>query len=609
MHPVIRTALLVAAMAAATGPRAEAQFPFTPADSAAAADSARADSVAIDSANAVRRAEAQQHVTEQVPIAPLVGVAGPRPPLSRIVFNRDSLDWLGARTVGDLLSLVPETYVWRGGWIGRPEMVNYQGRGASSVEYFLDGLPYLPIGPDSVGVDAAFLPLALLDRIEVEPTPGLLRVHLFTSRHDRLAARSRIAAATGDGDLTRYHGLLERRFPSGVGFGVAADYVDAPTLSGSSSDSRVTNYWVQGSWLPTERVGIQYQLVRSDAERDPFVAEGGVLLGPGLVGRRTDQQLRAFLRGGGPGRESSLNLFLGRTAWDDDDPDGVDQGLTQAGAVATLRRTAWSVTGQGFWRSRWTPLDTRAALGLTAAPGFTLNLEGALQLHDGDRSSQWVAARAGSRLGPLVLAVSGRTGQIVAAPSIESWPEQTVTDFGGQVALEHSWISAGAGFSRVDAFAPAPFQPFEAVAALRPTAAADWLTFRGRLAPLSWLSAEGWYTTPADVEPDGSPPAHFVAMGTIRTGFRRRYRSGALDIKAQLGVEGWGDGVLGVADGGAPVVLPSAMHLRMHIQLRLGDFMAYFNRVNLTSETVPYVPGFTIPQYGSVFGFRWDFLN
>ena len=289
---------------------ARAQIPVTPADSAAA-DSARADSAAVDSANAARYAAARRQTTEIAPIAPLLGVEGPRPPLTRIVFDRDSLDWLGARTVGDLLALVPGTYVWRGGWTGRPEAVNYDSRGASSVEYFLDGVPYVPVGPDSVGVDAAFLPLGLLDRIEVEPWPGLLRVHLFTSRHDRLAARSRIAAATGDGDLTRYHGLLERRFPSGVGFGVAADYLDAPTLGAASSNSRVTNYWLQGSWLPNARVGVQYQLVRSDAERDPFVTGGGATIGDGLIGRRTDQQLRAFLRGGGAGRESSLNLLVG----------------------------------------------------------------------------------------------------------------------------------------------------------------------------------------------------------------------------------------------------------------------------------------------------------
>ena len=50
------------------------------------------------------------------------------------------------QTVGDLLTQVPGVYLWRGGFIGRPEPVNYQARGASSAEYYLDGLPYVAAG-------------------------------------------------------------------------------------------------------------------------------------------------------------------------------------------------------------------------------------------------------------------------------------------------------------------------------------------------------------------------------------------------------------------------------------------------------------------------------
>jgi hypothetical protein len=606
LRRALHAALALAALASVAPIPAAAQVPVTAADSAAA-DSAAADSAAVDSAAAARYRAARGQVVERVPVPPLVGTEGPRPPLTRIVFTRDSLDWAGARTVGDLLALVPGTYVWRGGWIGRPEPVNFQARGASSVEYLLDGLPYLPAGPDSVGIDPAFLPLNFLDRIEVEPWPGLLRVHLFTSRHDRLAARSRILASTGDGDLTRYHGLLERRFPSGLGLGFAFDYLDAPALGGSAADSRVTNYWLQGSWLPSERIGLQYQLVRSDAERDPFVA-GGATIGAGLTGRRTDHQLRAFLRGGVSGR-SSLNFFLGRTSWDDTDPAGPDQGVTQIGAIGTLRGARASLTGRGAWRSDHTPLDAGATLAWSPAPALTANVEGVLRMHDGDRTTGWVGGRVGSRVGPLELALTGRTGQVVAAPAVAASPEQTVTDYGARLGLELGWLAAEAGYTRVDAFAPAGFQQFEAVAAPRAVPSADWVTFRGRLAPLSWLALEGWYTTPGEPGPDGAPPAHYVAQGTIRTGFNRRFPSGAFDLKLQLGIEGWDTGVLGESPSGTPVVLPSATQLRMHIQLRLGDFMAYFNRVNLTAEADSYVPGFPIPNYGSVFGFRWDFLN
>jgi len=111
------------------------------------------------------------------------------------VFDRDSIEWGHASTVGDLLLQVPGVYLWRGGFVGRPEPVNYQGRGATSAEYYLDGLPYVATGVDSVAVDPALFSLSFLDRIEVERWPGLLRVHLVTRRHDRRAPRSRIGIA------------------------------------------------------------------------------------------------------------------------------------------------------------------------------------------------------------------------------------------------------------------------------------------------------------------------------------------------------------------------------------------------------------------------------
>ncbi len=149
----------------------------------------------------------------------MLGVEGPRPPLTRIVFTRDSIEWGHAATVSDLLTQVPGVYLWRGGYIGRPEPVSFQGRGGASAEYYLDGVPYVAAGVDSVVVDPALFSISLLERIEVERWPGQLRVHLFTKRHDRPAARSRIAIARGDDDLARYEASLERRYASGLGSG------------------------------------------------------------------------------------------------------------------------------------------------------------------------------------------------------------------------------------------------------------------------------------------------------------------------------------------------------------------------------------------------------
>ena len=85
----------------------------------------------------------------------------PRPALTRIVFTRDSIEWGHAATLGDLLTQVPGVFLWRGGYIGRPEPVNFQARGASSVEYFLDGMPYVAAGIDSVWVDPVLISLVV----------------------------------------------------------------------------------------------------------------------------------------------------------------------------------------------------------------------------------------------------------------------------------------------------------------------------------------------------------------------------------------------------------------------------------------------------------------
>jgi len=225
-------------------------------------DSAYADSLAADSVNTTERylrEQAQGNV--KVPVLPLLGVEGPRPPLTRMVFTRDSIEWGHAATVGDLLLQVPGVYLWRGGYTGRPEPVNFAARGASSAEYFLDGVPYVAAGVDSVGVDPVLVSLVFLDRIQVERLPGQIRVHLFTRRNERLAARSRIAIARGDNDYARYDAELERRFTSGFGFALGADYLSSPTVAVSSSNYSNTQLWAQGSYHPTPWVGLQYQLL------------------------------------------------------------------------------------------------------------------------------------------------------------------------------------------------------------------------------------------------------------------------------------------------------------------------------------------------------------
>jgi hypothetical protein len=551
----------------------------------------------------------QQNV--RVPVLPLLDVEGPRPPLSRIVFTRDSIEWGHAATVGDLLTQVPGVFLWRGGYIGRPEPVSFQGRGSASAEYYLDGIPYVPAGVDSIGVDPALFSISLLDRIEVERWPGQLRVHLFTKRHDRQAPRSRIGVARGDNDFARYEASLERRFRSGLGFGLAGDYLSSPTASGSSSDYSNTQIWAQGSYIRSEHFGVQYQLVRSGPTRDVFVTvDPGFqdTISLGYDAKRTDAQIRMTIKGRGTaGLGPRADLIYARTGWTG---EGFKQQINQIGGYLTYRMPRFSLTGSAFHRTRWTPLDARAGLGWNPIAPFSARGELVHLRHFGGRSSDYANLSAGLEL-VRGLAVTGtaRIGKVVAAPAILTDPEQNVRDF--QAAL--GWNRAQLGFqliyARTSAFAPPGYPEYSRVAALAPSPRTEWITGSVRLAPLQWMTLDGWHSDPRGVTPEGIPPTHSMIGGTIRSKFLRKFPSGIFDLKLRLALETWGSGVSGRDSLGAPITLKGATFLRSLVQIQLDQFTIYWERGNLTSSSLTYVPGFEIPAYGSNFGVSWGFHN
>jgi hypothetical protein len=130
-----------------------------------------------------------------------------------------------------------------------------------------------------------------------------------------------------------------------------------------------------------------------------------------------------------------------------------------------------------------------------------------------------------------------------------------------------------------------------------------------RVAPLRWITLEGWYSDPRDVTPEGIPPTHSLAAATIRSKFLRQFPSGIFDLKLRFSVESWGTGVIGRDAGGAPIRLGGATFYRSLLQIQLQSFSIYWDRGNLSATSLTYVPGFEVPSYGTVFGVRWEFLN
>jgi hypothetical protein len=574
-------------------------------------DTLLADSLPEDTVDYTARfLEAQQQVAVRTPVLPILAPAGPRPAFTRTVFTRDSIEWGHAVTVGDLRTQIPGVYLWRGGFIGRPEPVNFQARGATSAEYYLDGLPYVAAGVDSVAVDPALFSISFLDRIEVERWPGLLRVHLFTRRHDRVAPRSRIGIARGDDDYARYEGSLERRFANGIGFAAAADYLNSPTASGSTSGYSNTQFWLQGHYVPNARIGFQYQLVRSSPERDPFVNALPVpndTIGAGFDASRTDAQLRASWRARDDGMGPRIEALYGRTGWDG---AGIDQQVNQVGGGLGYRTPVFSVGASAYHRTRWTALDVRGTAGWNPVPAVAATVEAVHQRHYGGRNSNYVFLAGGLQpVRGLSLTGSARFGDVVAAPSISADTAQEVRDYEAAIGWERERLGLRLSFSRTSAFNPFGYAEFRRIASIGAVPETEWVTAQVRLAPLRWLTLDGWYSDPRDITPEGIPPTHSVAAFTLRSKFLRQFPSGIFDLKLRLAVESWGSGVIGRDGTGAPIRLGGATFFRSLLQIQLQSFTLYWDRGNLSASDLTYVPGFTIPSYGSVFGVRWEFLN
>jgi TonB-dependent Receptor Plug Domain len=577
------------------------------------------DTLATDSLNAeyadtvdntARYLQALEQEEVRVPVLGSLAPPGPRPALTRLVFTRDSMEWLSGATVGDVLAQVPGVYVWRGGYTGRPEPVAFQGRGATSAEYYLDGVPYVAAGVDSVAVDPALFSMSFLERVEVERWPGQIRVYLFTRRHDRLAPRSRVAIARGDRDFARYEGSLERRFPSGIGFALALDYLNSPTASGSSSGYSNTQAFGQGGWVPSPKFGIQYQLLHSHPERRAYtVADGSSTdtIGLKFTTTRTDAQIRLSLRSRGDGTGTGLDVIYARSAWDG---AGLDQQINQIGGALSYRVPTFSVGASGFHRTRWTPLDLRGTFSWSPVTEFAASAEAVLQHHFGGRSSKYVTLAAGLHpMHGLALTGTARLGDLVAAPSILTDTSQKLRDFEAQIGWNRSRLGLQVGYARTSAFNPFAYAEFIRIASLAPSPEANWLTLTGRVSPVGWITIQSWYSDPLDGTVDGVPPTHSLTTATIRSKFLRKFSSGIFDLKLQVGMEAWSGGTIGRDASGAPITLRGATFFKSLVEFQLQSFTVYWDRGNLTATDHTYVPGFTLPAYGSNFGVRWEFLN
>src|SRR5207247_8597595 len=168
----------------------------------------------------------------------------------------DSVVFSDTKTLSDLLARSPGVYVARGGVYGQAEGVLYGGRGPAALEVYWDGVPYLPLGGDSVYLDPARIPLAPLERVDVIVLPASLRVYLVTARQRSTQASTLIRITTGQVRTAGYRGWFLKRWRSGLGLSLAADYNNNDGIPGSSSTAfNSVDPWLKAEYLRRARPG------------------------------------------------------------------------------------------------------------------------------------------------------------------------------------------------------------------------------------------------------------------------------------------------------------------------------------------------------------------
>src|SRR6185503_10061865 len=257
---------------------------------------AQADTTQRDTSRAVGDTARSPDTTEVLlPTFRPVVAPGPLPTGARYVFTEDSLLLLSSQTLSDLLTHIPGVYVVRGGWYGQAEIALYGGRGPASFEIFVDGVPYLPLGRDSIYVDPARISLAAYERVDVLVMPAALQIYLVSLTHRSSRPRTQIGVMTGRQDVAGYRAGYSKRARSGFGVSLVADWNSmgaGPTTSTTTSFG-TSDFLLKAEYVPPGgRVGASFALFTSSWKRTATSDNLRVL---GWRQDRIDRVLRMFI--------------------------------------------------------------------------------------------------------------------------------------------------------------------------------------------------------------------------------------------------------------------------------------------------------------------------
>jgi hypothetical protein len=608
---VTRAVLLAAVLGAvASGVSAQADttrrppFPHpapAPADTVSAADSARHDSTVHDTLPQYKGLPAD-------PVLP-----GPLPRGSRYTFTADSFALSDTKTLSDLLVRIPGVYIARGGLYGQAELVLYAGRGPAALELYWDGAPYLPLGRDSVYLDAGRIPLAPLERVDVVVLPATLRVYLVTRRQSSTAPITEVGITTGQFNTSGYRGVFLKRWRSGLGLSLVADWSDITgPASSATTPFHDVDLWLKAEYIPSPKVGLSVQTLSSTwnrgANSSPDVDS--------VHAKRVDRLLRAFLAARADGFGPRLDLTLA-SATGSRDSAVPNRTISQAElALSTLGARASAALAARLDDDH-RPLVVEARLAWTPLHFFTVSGDARHATYDSSRTGDRAHGAAGIAL-PFGFSVHGDItwAKDLQAPALADDTLQLTTDMSGAVRWERSWLTLEVGSAKRNAFTPAAaFAPgVLAVTQLNPTPPTNYLTVHGSLRLIPGFQIAGWYFNPVRGGGDYEPPTYARYALTFYSKFWRVYRSGIFALRAEAAVESWGGGAGAgffgdPATGGTELTLPGATFINVNAQIRIAGVTIFWANRNSRAFRGGYVPGVEYPRNYQFYGVVWRFTN
>lgn len=538
-------------------------------------------------------------------------VPGPLPRGARYTFTDDSLLLLSSQTLSDLLTHIPGVYVVRGGWYGQAEVALYGGRGPASFEIFVDGVPYLPLGRDSIYVDPARISLAAYERVDVLVLPGALQVYLVSLTYRSTNPRTQIGVMTGRQNIAGYRAGYSKRARSGFGVSLVADWnsMGPGPLSNTTTSFGTSDFLLKAEYVPIGgRVGASFTLFTSSWKRSK--AEDNRVVG--WRQDRLDRVLRFFIAQRGDGLGWRVTTTLTSSGLTHDSLVGnraVSSGAVEASligrrasVVALARGGAGGMPSQFEARAGW----TAAVVPLTVAGWFRQSLYA-----DG-RQGVRAYGTAGLRLPLGFSARAEATWQKDAQSALVTTDDlQEPLDMAGWLGFDQSWLSVEVGRGRRDPFAPLGFAGgIITIDSLNPSPFTEFLAVRGSVKIVSSLRLSGWYFEPMVGGADFEPPHHARVSATFQSKFWRVFKSGIFTLRGEVAMESWTRWALGGIDSlGTVRAMTGASFMDANIQMQLAGVTLFWTMRNANLMRASYVEGLGYPKAVQSWGARWYFTN